>query len=326
MVVAMASQSLAMPVSRPVSLRREATLTRTKNPEKAMPSQAAHLSSSFLGASKSRLCHSLLITSTGLRGMQHCRGQVVTASANFEGKRVVCTREHGKNDALMKALSEFGVHCMELPLIEHGDGPDAATLPGALKESWDWVCITSPEAAAVFLRAWREAGQPAIDVAVVGEGTGKVLAAAGVKPAFVPPIANAKSMSAELPMGHRSNANKRVLYPASAKASDDLEEGLTSRGFSVTRLNTYTTVTVKHITDDERKAALAASAVAFGSPTAVRAWMQLVGSLDVPAACIGSTSAVAAEKAGMKHIYYPQQPGIPGWVESVKDALAAVKK
>ena len=48
-----------------------------------------------------------------------------------------------------------------MPLIEHGPGADRPKLPGALLEQWDWVVITSPEAATVFL----EARQPPIAAA-----------------------------------------------------------------------------------------------------------------------------------------------------------------
>ena len=65
-------------------------------------------------------------------------------------------------------------------------------LPDRLaSETFDWVCITSPEAASVFLEGWMLAGRPAVRVAVVGEGTGKVLTAtgeAGVAPQFVPTV------------------------------------------------------------------------------------------------------------------------------------------
>lgn len=36
-------------------------------------------------------------------------------------------------------------------------------LPGLLRdESWDWVAVTSPEAAAVFLEGWEAAGRPQV--------------------------------------------------------------------------------------------------------------------------------------------------------------------
>ena len=64
----------------------------------------------------------------------------------------MCTRERGKNGALMNLLAARGARCVELPLVEAVPGEDAATFPDVLKrESWDWVCVTSPEAAKVFL-------------------------------------------------------------------------------------------------------------------------------------------------------------------------------
>lgn len=49
------------------------------------------------------------------------------------------------------APDDSWLQCVEVPLIEHGSGPDRARLPEALRQPWDWVLLTSPEAAAVFL-------------------------------------------------------------------------------------------------------------------------------------------------------------------------------
>ena len=50
-----------------------------------------------------------------------------------------------------------------------------------------------------------------------------------------------------------------------------------------------------------------------------RAWMDLVAGArkwEGAAACIGSTSATAARKAGLTRIFYPESPGIEGCVIS----------
>lgn len=52
-----------------------------------------------------------------------------------------------------------------MPLIQHGPGPDREALPHALTQPWDWVLLTSPEAASVFLEVCihaRMAGLPAM--------------------------------------------------------------------------------------------------------------------------------------------------------------------
>eukprot|EP00271_Cylindrocystis_brebissonii_P018616 TRINITY_DN5371_c0_g1_i1.p1 TRINITY_DN5371_c0_g1~~TRINITY_DN5371_c0_g1_i1.p1 ORF type:complete len:366 (-),score=62.04 TRINITY_DN5371_c0_g1_i1:296-1393(-) len=265
-------------------------------------------------------------------------GHVIQASvaAGYDGEgaaAVVVTREKGKNEKLIQALANKGIKCLEMPLIETQEGPDAHVLLVRLQaDTFEWIVITSPEAAAVFLEAWGKAGRPAVRVAAVGGGTGEVLSGArggrsedtALSVSFVPSIATGKVLAEELP---RLGENDRVLYPASVKAGSDLEKGLQRRGFSVTRLNTYSTVTVGGLDRDISRAAAAAPVVTFASPTAVKAWMELVVAPLNPAwsgaaACIGATSAEAARRAGLRgRILHPQEPGIDGWVESILEAL-----
>ncbi|GFH33035.1 uroporphyrinogen-III synthase, partial [Haematococcus lacustris] len=66
--------------------------------------------------------------------------------------------------------------------------------------------------------------------------------------------------------------------------------------------------------------------VTFGSPTAVKAWVGLVGlkvAQEKASVCIGSTSAKACASAGLTRVFHPSDPGIPGWVEQV---LLAVRE
>ena len=76
---------------------------------------------------------------------------------------MVVTRERGKNGKLMQALRQRGITALELPLVETAPGPDQARLPRVVQsQRYDWVVLTSPEAANVFLAAWREAGMPQV--------------------------------------------------------------------------------------------------------------------------------------------------------------------
>lgn len=52
--------------------------------------------------------------------------------------------------------------------------------------------------------------------------------------------------------------------------------------------------------------------------------MRLLGKEDASKAaiaCIGSTSARAAEGLGLERIFYPEQPGLDGFVDSIMEAL-----
>ncbi|KAI7736446.1 hypothetical protein M8C21_011841 [Ambrosia artemisiifolia] len=252
---------------------------------------------------------------------------------NNNNHQVVVTRERGKNNKLITALAAHGINCLELPLIQHTQLPDLERLSALLTAAtFDWIIITSPEAALVFLDAWRAAGAPSVKVAVVGAGTASIFDEAAVSSkkfidiAFVPSKATGKVLASELPK-HGNECT--VLYPASAKASHDIEEGLSKRGFQVLRLNTYTTETVQHVDHMIFEQALSASVIAVASPSAIRAWVNLVSGSDRwcgSVACIGETTASAAIRMGLRNVYYPSSPGLQGWVESIIDALGVHKQ
>ncbi|GIL68477.1 hypothetical protein Vafri_21746 [Volvox africanus] len=251
------------------------------------------------------------------------RSVAVFASAAAARAKVLLTRESGKNEKMRDALTRMGYSCLEMPLIEHTDGPDRALLPILLSEAaeqYDWVTITSPEAAAVFLEGWEQAGNPKVRTAVVGGGTGDVLLQGGITPDYVPSKALGKVMGSELP--RIPGGTGRVLYPASVKASTDLQDSLAAAGFEVHRINTYNTGPVKSVPESLLLEALTVDVVTYGSPSAVKAWVGLAG-LEVANskvnACIGSTSAKACASAGItENVYFPDSPGIDGWVDAVE--------
>lgn len=248
--------------------------------------------------------------------------------------KVVVTRERGKNTKLIDALAEHGINCLELPLIQHLQGPDSDRLASVLSETaFDWIVITSPEAGSVFLEAWKAAGTPNVRIGVVGAGTASIFenlkqsSKQSLHVAFAPSKATGKVLASELPM----DGNKRctVLYPASVKASNEIEEGLSHRGFQVLRLNTYTTVPVDHVDHIVLEKAQSAPVVAVASPSAVRSWVNLISEPDSwsnAVACIGETTASAAKRLGLRNVYFPMQPGLDGWVGSILEALRAHDK
>ncbi|RWR84119.1 uroporphyrinogen-III synthase, chloroplastic isoform X2 [Cinnamomum micranthum f. kanehirae] len=174
--------------------------------------------------------------------------------------------------------------------------------------AFDWIVITSPEAASIFLDAWKAAGTPNVRIGVVGAGTERIfeevkrLRGGSPKVAFLPSKdwafsfyyhrgndilfsyfpAVGKVLASELPK--YQNKICTVLYPASAKAGNEIgmfiasvlryfvagEEVLSGRGFVVTRLNTYSTVPVRDVNLTVLTQALSAPVIAVASPSAVR--------------------------------------------------------
>ncbi len=86
----------------------------------------------------------------------------------------------------------------------------------------------------------------------------------------------------------------------------------------------FALVVAKSLTEEQRRAAKAASVVTFGSPSAIRAWASLVGrKAGVYCCCIGGTSHDACLRNGFDEtrILSPEKPGIEGWAETVKLAI-----
>lgn len=69
-------------------------------------------------------------------------------------------------------LEERGISFYELPMIETTEGPDKGQLESTLRtQDFDWIVLTSPEAASAFADSWHAAGSPEVRVAVVGKGS-----------------------------------------------------------------------------------------------------------------------------------------------------------
>ncbi|PXF47863.1 Uroporphyrinogen-III synthase, chloroplastic [Gracilariopsis chorda] len=237
--------------------------------------------------------------------------------------RVALTREIEKNEALYEALRLIypRTEIVRLPCIETVSGEDSDKLPDELKnEIYSWIVITSPEAASVFIEAWRQAEYPEHgQVSVVGKATGDVLRAVGIEVSFQPSKATGKTLVREFPKP--SLDKERVLYPSSAKASNVIAEGLTALGYTVVRLNTYSTEPVT-FTEKYTLIGKGSHIVTFASPSAVKSWVSNVGvRKEVSAACIGETSAGAAREAGFERVYCPEKPGLEGWITAVCEAI-----
>ncbi|TBH17634.1 uroporphyrinogen-III synthase [Thermus thermamylovorans] len=224
---------------------------------------------------------------------------------------VLLTR--GKDRALLERLAAMGLEAAEVALLEQVDLPGLRELPGKLGQA-DWVAVTSKEGARRLLRAWEEAGRPPLRVAAVGEGTGEVLRAGGLPPAFVPGRATAQDLAQAFPEAGR------VLFVAGDLAGRGLEAGLRGRGIPVERLEVYATrervLTLEEVALLER-----AEVVAFFSPSGVRAFARWTKRRP-QAACIGPSTGEEARRLGFPTVE-AESPGLEGLFRAVLRGLGA---
>lgn len=141
---------------------------------------------------------------------------------------MVLTRPPEKDAELKAGLKRLGVEARSLPVVAYEALPEGLVrLEALLTEPWDWVVVTSPEAAEHFGRVWASRGRPPLAVAAVGESTRQALLRLGISARFLPPRATARDLGETLP------GSGRVLWPASARAGSDLSDGLHRRGLSL---------------------------------------------------------------------------------------------
>ncbi|KAH8070084.1 hypothetical protein JL721_5306 [Aureococcus anophagefferens] len=159
------------------------------------------------------------------------------AGAAADGPVVALTREQGKNDGLAAALE--GVASVEIPAVAQTRTADMeAALDAALlfvDEAWDWVVITSPEAARTFgdaatrsgVSMMRDARWRGFRLAAVGAATADALRAretGGWRDVHAPAKATAASLAASLPR-NESRPHERAaacIGETSARACEDL--------------------------------------------------------------------------------------------------------
>lgn len=142
--------------------------------------------------------------------------------------KIALTREDGENGKLASQLSAYS--CKEIPCIQFSLTEEASKLPDLLlSNQFDLIVLTSPQSATTFIKFWKMANKPKVQIASVGKGTSKVLLSENINVCFEPTEATGEALSMQLP----SHLASKVLYPCSQLADNKIENILQSRGFQV---------------------------------------------------------------------------------------------
>jgi uroporphyrinogen-III synthase len=184
-------------------------------------------------------------------------------------------------------------------------------------DRFDWLIVTSPFGADLVGAA--AARHPHLALAAVGRRTGELLASlAGRSPEVVPDRQTADDLVIAMP---DPGGRRRVLVAQADRAEPTLVEGLQRRGYAVTAVVAYHT-SLRTPTADERRAALAADAVAFASGSAATAWVAGFGTTAPRVvASIGPTTTAVAERLGLACTDVAEEHSIPGLVATLIAAL-----
>nr|AKG25421.1 HemD [Hematodinium sp. SG-2015] len=215
---------------------------------------------------------------------------------------IALTREATDNHKLRAALGDH-LDTVEIPAITFRELEYEVP-----SDSFDSVCLTSPEAA----RRWTS---KKFKIVVIGDATACVIRQRGQEVAFTPETADATSLGTAYP----SDLGPKVLLAGSKLQRPTLHDALKKRGFEVTTLHTYTTDARQRteLTENELAKLSKVTMWTFASPSAVEA----VNAWEVQrgiGACLGKTTGDAAMESGWD-ARWPDKPGLEHWSALIGD-------
>jgi uroporphyrinogen-III synthase len=242
----------------------------------------------------------------------------------LDGRRVVVTRAADQADVLAGLLRMHGAIPVVVPLIEIIPEPQGvAELTALDPDDFDWLVVTSPNAAEAYLTAHHRVPEW---IAAVGGTTAATLRHAGHTVALVPTRQRAEGLLEVFPAAPAAAQGAaagtgRVLLVQAVHAEPVLYDGLLAKGWQVTAVRPYVTVPARPDAGD-RHEALSADAVLMASGSAAKAWVTLFGPSSPPVVVIGPQTAMATQRAGLKVAATAADHSLAGLVEALEQYLA----
>ena len=252
-------------------------------------------------------------------------------NGRLSGLGVVVTRAEPPCGPLAERLVRAGARVLHWPamIIEPPADPHPLEEALASLESFDWLVLTSRHAVAAV--ACRRAALPReLRVAAVGSATAAAAEGCGWRVDRVPGTFTAKVLL-KCFAGAGDAAGARVLFPASDRAAETLEQGLAALGAEVSRVEAYRTTDAA--LDRERCLEAAArgdiDVVTFASASAVDGLAAALGEpalvhllTRVATAVIGPTTAGALARRGCTPDAVADPSTLDGLVEAAISACA----
>ena len=229
------------------------------------------------------------------------------------GVTVVVARPIDQAAAMVALLEARGATAVVVPLVEIVDAADPAALDAALAEvdTFDWVVVTSPNAAIRVARAI--AAAPSVRVGAIGRATAELLPRVDLVP---------EAQSADGFVDAFATGSGRVLVLQATAGAPTLVAGLSAKGWDVQRVHTHDTRAVRP-SARQQLAILRADVVLLTSGSQARAWVEAFGDAAPPiVGAIGPQTARDAGSAGLKVSFVAADHSLVGLVDALQDFWA----
>lgn len=216
------------------------------------------------------------------------------------GQQVVVTRARAQSTQLSGKLRELGAKVIELPAIKIQPRP-IEQFQGELEnlKAYKWLIFTSENGVDIFMEGLFASGKDAralngIKIAVIGNGTEKMLLQYGIKADLKPKRAVAEGLI-EAFTG-KIHDNDKVLFPRASEARDVLLKWLETR-CDVKELLLYDTVMNTALEPDVLESVKDADWITFASASAVKYFfkqMEMAGHVLSPKTKVASIGPITS--------------------------------
>ena len=254
------------------------------------------------------------------------------------GKRILVTRARHQASTLSKLLLESGAQPVEMPVIDVQAVPNTEELDRAILDldMYQWIVFTSVNGVDAFFQRLYALSLDArwlreTKVSAIGPATAKALAENGLRPDYIPKAYTSESLVAGLKT--HNVAGCRFLLPRADIAGKELSDGIARLGSEVHEVTAYRTVPLCPVDSRGKQMLLSGQIdiVTFTSSSTVTNLLALLGGQSsaindkAKTACIGPTTAGAAEKAGLRVDIVARESTIRGLVEAMEEYYRADK-
>jgi len=237
--------------------------------------------------------------------------------------RVLVTASELVGQGQMRSLQAAGFGAVHLPLIDTESIVDLELLQetaSGLKEQ-DWLVFSSSAGVRHFLERLSRVMLPAnLNVAVVGEHTANSVRTFGLDVHFVPATESSAGFVAEFGPCRSREVLRRFVLPVALDGRRNIAEALRAQGHEVKVVPVYRT---KSTEGEAAEVVLSIDydAVVFSSPSGVRSFKAIRGTLPSVCVAIGATTRSELEKMAVPTIWQAADPSPESIVSLLQDKL-----